>query len=108
MQKALYWGALIGVLVMIVSGIAIWKPVQTYPLETLFGGFQGARLVHFVVMAGIVLFLVVHLALVALVPSTLVAMVTGRSGRAGAHAHGEGAMSLQRARDCSRSARSRC
>ena len=72
------WGALSLVLLMIVSGIAIWKPVQTYPLEVLFGGFQGARIVHFLGMAGICGFIVVHLALVALVPKTLVAMVVGR------------------------------
>jgi thiosulfate reductase cytochrome b subunit len=68
------------VTVMLLSGVAIWKPVQTYPLEILFGGFQGARLVHFLAMAGIVAFLLVHLALVALVPSTLVAMIFGRFG----------------------------
>ncbi len=64
---------------MILSGIAIWKPVQTYPLELLFGGFQGARLVHFLVMAGIVLFLVVHVMLTLIVPRTLLAMVVGRA-----------------------------
>ena len=64
---------------MLVSGIAIWKPVQTYPLELLFGGFQGARLVHFLVMAGMVFFLVVHVALTLLVPLTLLAMVVGRA-----------------------------
>ena len=78
-QRVFYWGVMTAVLVMIVSGIAIWKPVQTYPLVSLFGGFQGARLVHFLAMTGIVLFLCVHLALVALVPSTLRAMVLGRS-----------------------------
>ncbi|MBV9653398.1 MAG: cytochrome b/b6 domain-containing protein [Acetobacteraceae bacterium] len=81
-QRAFYWAVLTAIAVMIVSGIAIWKPVQTYPLELLFGGFQGARIVHFVAMCGIVLFLCVHLALVALVPSTLRAMVFGRSGHA--------------------------
>jgi thiosulfate reductase cytochrome b subunit len=79
-QKVFYWGVLTAVLVMILSGIAIWKPVQTYPLEVLFGGFQGARLVHFLAMTSIVAFLVVHLALVILVPSTLVAMIVGHFG----------------------------
>ncbi|MEJ0015499.1 MAG: cytochrome b/b6 domain-containing protein [Acetobacteraceae bacterium] len=78
-QKMAYWGALAAVAVMILSGIAIWKPVQTYPLELLFGGFQGARLVHFLVMAGIVLFLVVHVMLTLIVPRTLLAMVVGRA-----------------------------
>jgi len=74
----------LAVLVMILSGIAIWKPVQTYPLELLFEGFQGSRLVHFLGMAGVVAFLVVHLALVVLVPRTLVAMIVGRFGHGGA------------------------
>jgi len=76
-QKLLYWAALLGAGLMLLSGIAIWKPVQTYPLEALFGGFQGARIVHFLVMTGLVLFLVVHVALVILVPKTLRAMITG-------------------------------
>jgi thiosulfate reductase cytochrome b subunit len=79
-QKVFYWGVIALIIVMIVSGIAIWKPVQTYPLEALLGGFQTARLVHFLAMSGIVAFLLVHLALVALVPSTLIAMITGRFG----------------------------
>ena len=77
-QKVFYWGVLALVLLMIVSGVAIWKPVQTYPLELLFGSFQGARIVHFLGMAGICGFLLVHIALVALVPKTFVAMVLGR------------------------------
>ncbi|WP_375462600.1 cytochrome b/b6 domain-containing protein [uncultured Methylobacterium sp.] len=81
-QKAFYWGVLVMLVVVIVSGIALWKPVQTYPLEAALGGFQGARVVHFLAMAAITLFLVVHLALVALVPSTLIAMITGRYGHA--------------------------
>lgn len=80
-QKVFYWGVLAAIAVIIVSGLAIWKPVQTYPLEVLFGGFQGARIVHFLAMSAIVGFLAIHLVLVALVPSTLAAMITGRSGR---------------------------
>jgi thiosulfate reductase cytochrome b subunit len=83
-QKVFYWGILLLVLAMIVSGIAIWKPVQTYPLELMLGGFQAARLVHFLGMAAICLFLLVHLTLVILVPKTFVAMVLGRvTGHAG-------------------------
>lgn len=78
-QKVLYMAALAGVALMILSGIAIWMPVQTYPLEWLFGGLQGARLVHFAGMVGIVVFLVVHIVLVILMPRTLVAMVLGRA-----------------------------
>lgn len=81
-QKASYWGVLLSITVMIVSGLAIWKPVQLYPLVVLFGGFQGARIVHFLFMSAIVLFLLVHVALVILVPKTFVAMVLGRASAA--------------------------
>ncbi len=77
-QKAFYWGVLFAVMMMLLSGLAIWKPVQLAPLATLFGGFQGARLVHFIFMAALAGFLVVHVVLVVLVPRTLVAMVRGR------------------------------
>lgn len=90
-QKLFYWAVLLAVLVMILSGIAIWKPVQTYPLELLFGGFQGARVIHFLAMTGIVLFLLVHVALVILVPRTLLAMIVGRA-TAPAHAVGPEAL----------------
>lgn len=81
-QKVAYWVALAAVALMLVSGIAIWKPVQTYPLELAFGGFQGARVVHFLGMSVIVGFMVIHVALVILVPKTLVAMVLGRAAAA--------------------------
>jgi thiosulfate reductase cytochrome b subunit len=79
-QKAFYIGVLFAITMMFVTGIAIWKPVQTYPLEVLFGGFQGARAFHFFFMSAIVAFFAVHVALVAIVPQTLIAMITGSSG----------------------------
>jgi thiosulfate reductase cytochrome b subunit len=63
----------------VASGLALWKPVQLDFLTSLFGGYEAARRVHFVAMAGIVGFIVVHLALVLLVPRTLPSMVTGRA-----------------------------
>ena len=71
---------LLGVLV-VASGLSIWKPVQLDALAGLFGGYDTARRVHFVAMAGIVAFVVVHLALVLIVPSTLLPMLTGRAPR---------------------------
>ena len=71
---------LLGVLV-VASGLSIWKPVQLDSLVDLFGGYDIARRVHFVAMAGIVAFVVVHLALVLIVPSTLLPMLTGRAPR---------------------------
>ena len=76
-QKLLYTGVILVIVVQVLSGWAIWKPVQLSELVTLFGGFQGGRLVHFLGMAAIVGFLVVHVALALIVPKTIGAMITG-------------------------------
>jgi thiosulfate reductase cytochrome b subunit len=76
-QKLLYVGILIVGAVQVLSGLAIWKPVQFQELTALFYDFQGARLAHFLGMAAIVMFLVVHVTLALLVPRTLLAMVAG-------------------------------
>jgi len=78
-QRLLYIVVLLLGVVAVLSGLALWKPVQLHPLAVLLGGYPVARLIHFFAMAGIVLFTVVHLALVALVPRTLPAMITGRA-----------------------------
>jgi thiosulfate reductase cytochrome b subunit len=76
-QKLLYAGIIVVIAIQVVTGLAIWKPVQFQELVALFGGFQGARLAHFLGMTAIVSFLIVHVTLALLVPKTLVAMVTG-------------------------------
>ena len=76
-QKAMYLGVLLLGVLVVLSGLAIWKPVQLHELTDFFGGFAAARIVHFTAMAGIALFLLVHLALVIVVPSTLPPMITG-------------------------------
>ena len=76
-QKLLYVGILCVGVLTVLSGLALWKPIQFSELLALFGSFQNARLVHFLCMAAIVLFVVVHVSLALLVPHTLVAMVTG-------------------------------
>jgi thiosulfate reductase cytochrome b subunit len=78
-QKTLYLGVMAIGVIMVLSGLAIWKPGQFQELTSLFGGFDAARLVHFLGMSAIVLFVVVHIALVVIVPSTLPAMFTGRA-----------------------------
>ena len=77
-QKLLYSGVILAGIIVVLSGLAIWKPVQFQELTTLFGGYNFARYVHFFAMAAIVGFLVVHVALALLVPKSLRAMVTGR------------------------------
>ena len=78
-QKTLYLGVLAAGVIMVLSGLAIWKPGQFQELTWLFGGFDAARVIHFLGMAAIVLFLIVHIALVAIVPKTLPPMITGRA-----------------------------
>jgi thiosulfate reductase cytochrome b subunit len=76
-QRLLYTIVVLLGAAAIVSGLAIWKPVQLAPLTALLGGYEGARVVHFLAMSGIVGFVVVHLALVVLVPKTLLPMIVG-------------------------------
>jgi len=76
-QKVLYIVVILAGISQVVTGLAIWKPVQFSGLTGLLGGFQTARLVHFGGMAVVVGFLVVHVALSLLVPQTLWAMLTG-------------------------------
>jgi thiosulfate reductase cytochrome b subunit len=77
-QKVLYAGVILTGILIVLSGLSIWKPVQFPELTALFGGYDFARYVHFVAMAAIVGFLVVHVALALLVPKSLRAMVTGK------------------------------
>ena len=77
-QRAAYLGAILLAIGLILSGLAIWKPVQLYWLAALMGDFEGARLLHFFCMAGIVLFVLVHVVMVILVPKTFLTMITGR------------------------------
>jgi thiosulfate reductase cytochrome b subunit len=76
-QKALYLGVMLVGILIVISGLALWKPVQFSELAALFGTFQTIRLVHFLCMAAIVAFVVVHVSLALLVPQSLAAMVTG-------------------------------
>jgi thiosulfate reductase cytochrome b subunit len=77
-QRLLYAGIIVVGILIVLSGLAIWKPVQLQYLTALFGGYEAARYVHFFCMAAIVAFLVVHVALALLVPKSLRAMIIGR------------------------------
>lgn len=76
-QKVLYLVVMVAGVSQVISGLAIWKPVQFSTLTGFLGGFQSARLIHFLGMAVIVGFVMVHVALSVLVPRTLWAMLTG-------------------------------
>lgn len=77
-QKLLYAGVIVVAVLVVLSGLAIWKPVQLQWLTALFGGYDAARYVHFFCMAAIVAFMVVHVALALIVPKSLRAMIIGR------------------------------
>ncbi len=77
-QRLLYVGILVTGVVIVLSGLSIWKPVQFQALTAFFGGYNTARYVHFAAMTAIVAFLVVHVALAVLVPKSLRAMIVGR------------------------------
>ena len=77
-QKVLYAGIILTGVIIVLSGLGIWKPVQFQELTALFGGYDTARYVHFFAMAAIVAFLIVHVALALIVPKSLRAMITGR------------------------------
>jgi thiosulfate reductase cytochrome b subunit len=77
-QKLLYAGIIVVGILVVLTGLSIWKPVQLHWLTALFGDYAVARVIHFSCMAAIVAFLVVHVALALLVPKSLRAMVIGR------------------------------
>jgi thiosulfate reductase cytochrome b subunit len=77
-QKLLYAGIIIVGVLIVLSGLSIWKPVQLQWLTALFGGYDAARYVHFFCMAAIVAFMLVHVVLALIVPKSLRAMIIGR------------------------------
>jgi thiosulfate reductase cytochrome b subunit len=76
-QKISYIGVITLMILVLLSGLAIWKSVQFQTIGLLFGGYDGARIVHFVCMSLICAFILMHLVLVAIVPSTFIPMITG-------------------------------
>jgi len=77
-QRAAYLFVIIDVLVLVLSGLVLWKSVQFPLLRELLGGYEAARRVHFLAMSGLAAFVAIHLVMVALVPRTLLAMIRGR------------------------------
>jgi thiosulfate reductase cytochrome b subunit len=77
-QRLFYVGVILAGVVVVLSGLAIWKPVQLWWLAALFGGYDFARYVHFFAMATIVGFLIVHVVMSFVVPKSLRAIVIGR------------------------------
>jgi thiosulfate reductase cytochrome b subunit len=80
-QRAAYLAIILCAIALVFSGLAIWKPVQLQEITALLGGYEGARVVHFVAMSLLVLIVLVHIAMVILVPRTFPTMITGRLRR---------------------------
>ena len=77
-QRAAYLFVIVDAVVLVLSGLVLWKSVQFPILRELLGGYEAARRVHFLAMSALVAFVGVHLVMVALVPRTLLAMIRGR------------------------------
>lgn len=83
LQRAAYTGAVVLGVALVGSGLSMWKPVQLHRLAWLFGGYEGARAVHFLSLVALALFIVGHLVMVAIHWRTVPEMITG--GKPGAH-----------------------
>lgn len=79
-QRFAYLFVLLDIVLLVLSGLVLWKSVQFGFLRELLGGYEFARRIHFFGMAALVAFVAVHLVMVALVPRTLLTMLgSGRT-----------------------------
>ena len=78
LQRVAYLGVILDLLLLVLSGLVLWKSVQFPLLRELMGGYEVARRIHFIAMATVVAFVAGHLLMVALVPRTLITMIRGR------------------------------
>jgi thiosulfate reductase cytochrome b subunit len=65
LQKLAYTSTLVFGAVSLLTGLVMYKPVQLSALGWLFGGYHGARLMHFLAMCGMLAFIPGHLIMVA-------------------------------------------
>jgi thiosulfate reductase cytochrome b subunit len=77
LQRLAYTSAILFGVVVALSGLAIYKPVQLHWITTALGGYDVARVVHLSCLVLLASFTAMHLVLVALHPRTIVTMVTG-------------------------------
>ncbi len=77
-QRAAYLFVMVDSVLLVLSGLVLWKSVQFPLLRELLGGYEAARRVHFFAMAALVGFVALHVTMVALVPRSLRAMMLGR------------------------------
>ena len=80
-QRLAYLFVILDILLLVLSGLVLWKSVQFELLRELLGGYELSRRIHFFAMAALVAFVTFHLMMVALVPRTLLTMLSGRAGK---------------------------
>ncbi|HSL70580.1 MAG TPA: cytochrome b/b6 domain-containing protein, partial [Longimicrobiales bacterium] len=79
LQRSAYFSMPIFGALAVISGVAIWKPVQLAPLTSLLGGYVWARYWHFLAMVALAVLTLVHVFMVISVdPYSLRAMITGK------------------------------
>ncbi|HYY61986.1 MAG TPA: cytochrome b/b6 domain-containing protein [Burkholderiales bacterium] len=81
-QRGAYLALIFFLIVMIATGLVLWKPVQFFWLGQWMGDYEGARYVHFFAMAAVAFIVLVHVIMVILVPRTFPTMFSGRIRRA--------------------------
>lgn len=59
-QKLAYFGVILMGIGSVVTGLAIYKPVQLGLITQILGGYEAARLEHFILMLGFVGFIFIH------------------------------------------------
>jgi thiosulfate reductase cytochrome b subunit len=74
-QRAAYLLVVVDLVLLVLSGLVLWKSVQFPLLREAMGGYEGARRIHFIAMVVVSAFVAVHLAMVAFVPRTLRSML---------------------------------
>ena len=77
-QKAAYLFVIVDLILLVLSGLVLWKSVQFPLLAAILGGYDSARYVHFAAMLVLVGFIFIHVLMVVLVPRSLLTMVRGR------------------------------
>ncbi|MFP5386728.1 MAG: cytochrome b/b6 domain-containing protein [Bacteriovoracia bacterium] len=60
-QKIAYSSVILFAMGSLLTGLAIFKPVQLGFITELFGGYASARFLHFVFMSGLLFFTVIHI-----------------------------------------------
>ena len=77
-QRLLYVMVVWDVVLLFISGLAIWKPVQLGSLTAFLGGYEQARQIHFFGMVVLAAFLIIHVSVAFAVKGTIKSMFTGR------------------------------